>query len=113
MLEAIRRHFRDLGASPSHEEIARATGLQRQHVGYWLDKLQAAGFLTYRRGVARSIVLTDRMANLSDTELRLACVGRGWSVVEPRVPGLSESFPVDPTVPDFGLTLIEALKHIE
>lgn len=113
VLEAIRRHFRARGASPSHREIAEATGIGRRHVGAWLDYLQAEGLLTYRSRAARSIVLIDRMANFSDTELRLACAGRGMIVTDTPLPALVDAYAVDPRVPDYGLPLIEALQHIE
>jgi DNA-binding GntR family transcriptional regulator len=115
VLEMIRRHFRAVGASPSHREISEGSGVGRRHVGAWLDHLQAEGLLTYQPRRPRSIVLCDRMANLSDTELHLACAGRGWTVVEApaRAAPLSHAFPVDPRVPDYGLPLLDALRHIE
>lgn len=119
VLEMIRRHFRAVGQSPSHTEIGEATGLKRQHVGRLLDELMTAGLLTYQRGRPRSIALVDRTANLSDCELHLACIGRGWTVREPptQALALTVTYPVDFTrpedVPEFGLTLIDALKHIE
>lgn len=113
VLEFIRRHFRAVGASPSHSEIAAATGLARQHVGGWLDELQAAGLITYQRGRPRSIALVDRMANYSDTELRLACVGRGWTIsLPPTATPFADCYAVDPVVPDYGLPLLDALKHV-
>ncbi|MEN2749245.1 helix-turn-helix domain-containing protein [Sphingomonas sp. T9W2] len=114
VLESIRRHFRAVGASPSHREIAQETGLTRQHVGRWLDELQAAGVITYTPGRARSIVLVDRAANFSDAELHLACAGRGWTVTEPAlsVQPLATAYPVDPVVPEFGLAALDALKHV-
>jgi SOS-response transcriptional repressor LexA len=80
VLEAIRRHFQARGASPSHREIAEATGIGRRHVGAWLDYLQAEGALYYKRHSARSIVLIDRAANLSDTEILLAYFSRGLTI---------------------------------
>lgn len=114
VLEAIRRHFRAVGGSPSHREISDQTGVGRRHIGLWLDELQAEGMLTYERAHARSIVLTDRCANLSDTELHLACAARGWTVTEPPVTAapLLDAYPIDPRVPDYGLPLLERLDDI-
>jgi SOS-response transcriptional repressor LexA len=113
VLEAIRRHFRAMGQSPSHGEIAEATGLQRQHVGRWLEELQISGLISYSRGRPRSIVLVDRLANFSDTEIRLACAGRGMILTSTPVPALADAYAVDPVVPEFGLQLLDALQHIE
>lgn len=115
VLEAIRRHFRAVGAAPSYREIADTTGIGRRHVRPWLDQLQRDGLLTFIAGQPRSITLTDRMANLSDTELQLACASRGWTVVKPdvHVAALAAAYPVDPRVTDYGLPLLEALRHIE
>lgn len=112
VLEYIRRHFREVGQSPSHKEIAEATGLERQHVGKHLVTLRETGLIDFQRGRARSITLVDRGAMLSDCELELICVGRGWTVLKPVVP-ISDAFPVDPVVPDFGLHAIAALDHID
>lgn len=113
VLEFIRRHFRSVGSSPSHAEIAGATGLRRAHVGRWLEELRAAGLITYTPYQARSIVLVDRMANFSDSELRLAAAGRGWTIIDTPVPALTKIFTVDPVVPEFGLHLLDQLEHIE
>ncbi|WP_230770662.1 LexA family protein [Sphingomonas sp. Leaf4] len=112
VLESIRRHFRAVGASPSHGEIAQATGMKRQHVGRWLDELQDAGLICYSPGRARSIVLVDRAANLSDCELQLACAGRGWAVSKPApvVQPIASAFSVDTTVAAFTTDLIAELE---
>ncbi len=112
VLEAIRRHFRTVGQSPSYREIAASTGVQSQHVGQYLAKLRDAGLINFERGRARSITLVDRGAMLSDCELELICAGRGWTVSKPAIP-IGEAYPVDPIVPDYGLHAIAALNHIE
>lgn len=115
VLEFIRRHFRAAGASPSHAEIAGATGLRPQHVGRWLVELRDAGLITFTRRQPRSIALVDRLAMHSDLELELACHARGWTIVRPvpSVAPLAEVYPLDPDVTDLGLTLLDAIKHIE
>jgi SOS-response transcriptional repressor LexA len=80
VLEAIRQHFRDTGMSPSFREIGFRVGIAAQRVGPHIQALQIEGYLAYLKGTSRSIVLVDRAANLSDTELRLGCVGRGWTL---------------------------------
>lgn len=114
VLWAVRQHFLGCGLSPSYAEISGATGLKPQHVGRVLEKLQAAGLLTFTRGKARSIMLTDRAACLSSAELELACIARGWTITKP--PAVSapivRAFRVDPDVTELGLPLIDALKHI-
>jgi len=111
IIEAIRQHFRALGQSPSHREIAAATGVQRQHVGAWLDILERDGLLTYERGVPRSIRLIDRSACLSDTEIEMACALRGWTIVKPPI-ALAAAYPVSTDVPDYGLPLLEKMRDI-
>lgn len=113
VLEVIRRHFRALGQSPSHNEIAESTGLKRQHVGGWLKELQAAGLITFTPNRARSIVLVDRMANFADSEIEAAAHARGATIVWPPVIApLAEAFPVDFDVPDYGLKLLQEIDDI-
>lgn len=96
VLEAIREHFRAAGQSPSYREIGERTGLTPRDVRPHLDQLARAKLIEHRPGVARSISLVDRTANLSDTELEAACHGRGWAITKSSAPALVKSFPVDP-----------------
>jgi DNA-binding transcriptional ArsR family regulator len=98
VLKAIRQHFRETGCSPSYAEIGERTGLEPRHVRPHLEQLQDDGLLTYRRGVGRSIVLVDRMANLSDEEVERGVHGRGWTLVKSTLPLLADMFPIDPTL---------------
>ena len=84
VLEAIRQHYRETGMSPSFREIGARVGIAAQRVGPHIEILEEEGYLSYRKGAARSIQLIDRAANLSDTEIRLGCAGRGWTIVEAR-----------------------------
>jgi DNA-binding transcriptional ArsR family regulator len=113
VLTAIRQYRREHGGSPSHSEIARRAGVYRQRVGGHLKRLREAGLLTYTRGAARSIALADPLANMSDVDLELACLARGWRVDKSQVPALPDAFPIDARVPDWGLPALDALKHIE
>ncbi len=118
-LEAIRRHYREVGASPSHEEIGQRIGLEKQRIGKIVRDLAKTGVLSFTPGVARSIVLADEGANLSDAAIDLICLARGATVNWPKslTVALVAAYPIEPdpaeSVSDFGLPLLEALRDIE
>lgn len=112
VLEAIREHFRAAGQSPSYREIGERTGLTPRDVRPHLDQLARDHLIEHRPGVARSISLVDRAANLSDTELEAACHGRGWTVTRSVAPALVKSFPVDPRASASDGDLLEILSKL-
>ncbi len=109
VLTAIRQHFRVTGCSPSYAEIGERTGLEPRHVRPHLDSLQADGLIVFRRGVGRSIMLVDRMANLSDEEVELGVHGRGWTLVKSAVPALAEVYPLDLAIDENDLALLRKI----
>lgn len=113
VLGAIRSLFRQDGLCPSHSQIAIAAGIATKRVQRYVEQLAAEGVLTYRPRVPRSIRLADRGAMLSDDELRLAIVGRNWTIVESSAPVIGAAFPVPGEVADWGLKLLDELKHID
>ena len=82
ILEAIRHYFRVSGMSPSFSEIGSRAGVSKQRVGRYLDELQRDEYLSYIKGEARSILMSDPCANISDVDLLAACIGRGWIIVQ-------------------------------
>lgn len=94
VLEAVRRHFRDVGASPTYREIEARSGVRAKYIGGSLALWQRRGALTFTAGKARSIKLVDRAAMLSDAELELAVIGRGGHVGWSPLPALADAFPV-------------------
>jgi hypothetical protein len=121
MIEAIRRHFRDYGGSPSHTELHLAVGIRRNEVGRVLRQLAGDALIGLQLGVARGISLPDRTEMLSDCELELAIRARGGSVKWPvaAVRALPAAYHVDAGTnsrlpPDDPLAqLFEAVKGIE
>ena len=113
VLTAVRIYRRQHGRSPSLGEIARRAVVRRQHVARYLVRLQIAGLLTYDRHAPEPIVLTDPAANLSDLDLENACHRRGWTVTTSAAPMIAASFPVDPVVPIWEVSLTDQLRHIE
>jgi hypothetical protein len=85
VMEAIRRHFRDYGGSPSHTELHVSVGIRRNHVGAVLRQLAGEGAIALRLGEARGIMLPRRGAMLSDTELELEVLARGGRVAWPHI----------------------------
>lgn len=94
VLGAIRWYFREHGDAPSHGDIAALAGIAVKRVRGYAGELRALGYITYRAGVPRGIALVDRAAMLSDQELRLACVARGWVVTDSALPALAAAFPL-------------------
>lgn len=94
VLEAVRRHFRDTGASPSYREIEARCGVKKKAVRGSLDYWQRRGTLTFTPGKHHSIELVDRAAMLSDAEIELAVIGRGGHVTWSALPALADAFPV-------------------
>lgn len=92
VLHAVHHHFRLYGCSPSYIDIALAVGIDARHVGRPLDGLTRRGLLTRTPGEARSIVLTERMANFSDAEIERAILARGGRIAWSQVPELAEIF---------------------
>lgn len=113
VLTAIRQYMAEHGGSPSYGEISYRARVPRQKVGGYLRRLQDDGYLRYTPHGARSIRLIDVCANISTDQMVLALAGRGWAAIPPRVPALAESYPVDPRVTDWGLPLLDSLRHIE
>lgn len=111
VLEAIRRHFRDVGASPTYREIEARSGVRAKYIGGSLGFWQRRGALTFTAGKSRSIQLVDRSAMLSDSEIELAVIGRGGRVVWSYLPVFADAFPV-PVVDDdqdYGQALLDRL----
>jgi hypothetical protein len=116
VLKAVRDYFRECGMSPSFSQIGLRAGIPKQRVGRYLDELQRDEYLSYVKGEACSIVLVDPGANLSDADLRAACIGRGlpdpfllmrhWPAIMAAIP---EAFPVDPIIPDDIADLLKKL----
>ena len=75
--------FARYGRSPSYREIGAIARVAVSHVGGHLDRLQEEGVLTHQRGVARSIVMIRRLANVSDDEIELECRARRWAIARP------------------------------
>lgn len=109
VLTAIRQYHREHGLAPSQAEIARRARVHREHVRRYLRQLQRDGLLTYEPGQRFSIRLVDRVANLSDMELVLACVGRGIMTGRSPVPALVEAYQVDPRITDDDRRLLDRL----
>lgn len=95
-LEFIRRYFREHGSSPSHGEIAAGLGMAKRRVGPMIEEWAQAAVLTFTPKRGRSIVLVDRAANLSDSELELACRARGWTIRKSPLPMLTDAIPAVP-----------------
>lgn len=83
ILDMLNAWFASHAFAPSYREIERLARVHLGRVRSYLDQLQAQGHLTHRGGEPRSIVLTRRMANVSDIELEVECLGRGWVVMRP------------------------------
>lgn len=98
MLEAIRRHFRDYGAAPTHRLLSFATGIGKNEVGRVLRQLAAQELIMLQIGVRCGITLHDRTEMLSDAELELATRARGWTVTKPAdaIAPLADVYHVDP-----------------
>jgi hypothetical protein len=79
-LEFIRRYFRDYGSSPSFGEIGAALNIPTQRVGALIRPLVESGELIHRPGIARSFKLPDRAEQLSDAEIAVILLRRGWIV---------------------------------
>jgi repressor LexA len=59
----IRGYLAEHGYGPSTREIGDACGISSTSiVDYYLEDLERQGRITRTRGIARSIVLTDRIA---------------------------------------------------
>jgi SOS-response transcriptional repressor LexA len=90
-MEFIRRYFRDFGTSPSFGEIAAAVSIPVQRVGRLLQPLVDNGELLHTPGKPRSLRLPDRAEELSDAEIALVLLRRGWTVNNVDLIALSES----------------------
>ena len=117
VLDAIRWYFRAYGLSPSHSEIAKLACIAVKRVLRYLKELQAVGLLLFTRGAARSIVLVDRCANLSDEEMERGCHARNWQVIKPppEAAPLNAVFQISPDhdgVANWGLKLLDKLSDI-
>jgi len=108
VLEAVRWYFRATGMSPSFSEIGLRAGVPKQRVGRYLDELQRDEYLTYEKGEARSIMLADPGANISDADLLSAALGRGWVVKmpTPAAAAVGEATPVELAMPDWASDLL-------
>lgn len=97
VLAAVRWWFRKTGRSPSFGNIAELATIHKGRIRRHLDALQAEGFLTHTPGVARSIVLVDRGAMMSDAEVIALAVGRNLVVGHPIEIGvvLGNAIPAD------------------
>jgi SOS-response transcriptional repressor LexA len=85
-LEFIRRYFRDYGSSPSFREIAAKFDITPQRVSAILRELYRRGEILWTPGLARSIRLPEKAAELSDTEVLEVLRRRGWFVVARSAP---------------------------
>lgn len=94
VLDAIRWHYRVTGCAPSHSEIGKLARISPKRVHGYVDSLADAGYVTFRERVGRSILLIDRAAMLSDMELRLTCIGRGWTITESELAALADVFTI-------------------
>jgi hypothetical protein len=114
MMEAVRRHFRTYGASPSHTELAVATGIARNAVGTVLRQLAAADMIGISLGKGRSITLPDRLAMFSNAEIELAVVARGGAITWPAsaVAPLLDAYRVEPGT-DCSLFAMDLLAQID
>ena len=112
VLAAIRQLFRDNGYPPSHDEIAQLAGIATKRVQRYVEMLAAEGFLTYRKRVARSILLINRGAMLSDAELRLANAERSWTIVESPLRQFGDVYKVEVATSDPDADLIEQLATV-
>lgn len=108
--QAIHHHFRLYGCSPSYIDIGLAVGIHPRHVGRPLRGLMTRGLLTFTAGVARSIVLADRLENCSDAEIERAARQRGGRIVWSDLPALAETFTA--AVATCGIETEHELAHL-
>jgi SOS-response transcriptional repressor LexA len=113
-MEAIRRHFRDYGASPSYRDLNAATGIATTDIGRLLRKLAKLGLIILHMGRARGIELPDPTDMLSDSQLELINLARGWTVVKPQSAAqpLVAAYPVESGT-DFQLPVEDLIAQID
>ena len=80
LIEAIRRHFRDYGGSPSYAELEAETGILKRHLARLLREIEADGLIILLIGIPRGIRLPRRAEMLSDSELQLEARARGFAM---------------------------------
>lgn len=116
VLTAIRWLFRRDGMPPSHSQVADIAGIATKRIRIYVERLAADGFITYEKGVAFSIRLADRGAELSDEELERVAHARGAAISWSKLPALGYAFPLtradDEGVADWGLKLLAELDDI-
>lgn len=113
VLAAVRQYRREVGCAPSLGEIARRTGIRRQHIGRSLRQCEREGLIVYAPGSSDPIRLVDTAANLSDEELEAALHGRGGRIVWSPAPVVGEAYPVDPRLPDDCAALLHMIDNAE
>lgn len=80
-LEFIRRYFRDYGQSPSFGEIAAGLNIPTSRVGAIVEELEHRGEIIRATGQTRGIMLPEAIHQLSDSQVQLILIRRGWIVV--------------------------------
>lgn len=106
VLEFIKRHFAERGASPSRSEIAAGLGTSKARVSAHLNRLAMEGQIFRTPGKHRGITLPEPGAEISQGDALRVLRHIGWTVD-------ADALRLDmPAVPNSNLPLIPDLDHI-
>ncbi|QIG80088.1 LexA family protein [Stakelama tenebrarum] len=105
LLGWIKGYFAEHGVSPATREMAAAIGVSTTRVRALLRRLEAEGLIIRLKGVERGIRLPEMADELSDAEIAIALVARGWKV-NPATRSATGAFP------DRNLPQLPPLVHI-